>query len=375
MTDSLNTPFMRALAAGIAANVPVLLWGGPGETKTAFVENSAEAWGRTCRTIVGSTREAPDFLGVMVENGKGEISYSSFKWVSELNAADAGLLFLDEFNTASPSTMKGMLRVMQERYVGDVKLNDSVSIVAAANPTEIAVDAYDLPAPMANRIMHLDWVFPEEFWLENVATDFKHAVYPRLSTLLTGDAVERRANVAGAVVAYLKHAVGQLKPGAPKDATKAGAAWASPRAWTNVIAVLSQLRADDTEAALLVVKGLVGDSAAVKFITWLQAADLYNPAEVIADPSIVEWDTIRPDRLFALVQSLGTLGTSNVDLWQGAALALTRCAEAGRPDFATPSAQKLMNAIPAKKRMPREFQSAFAELFENTHHSVSVAAA
>lgn len=374
MIDSLNTPFMRAFAAGVAANVPVLLWGGPGEIKTAFVENASGAWGRECRTIVGSTREAPDFLGVMVQDDDGDISYSSFKWVRELNKAKAGLLFLDEFNTASPSTMKGMLRVMQERYVGEVKLKDSVSIVAAANPTEVAVDAYDLPAPMANRILHLQWVFPEDFWLENVGTDFKHAVYPRLSALLTGDAVARRANVAGAVVAYLKDATKELKPGAPKDAVKAGGAWASPRAWTNVIAVLSQLKADDEEAILLVVKGLVGDAAAVKFITWLKSADLYNPAEVIADPSIVDWASARPDRLFALVQSLGTLGTSNEDLWQGAAMALTYCAQAGKPDFATPSAQKMMNAIPKGKRMPREFREAFAELFENTHHSISAAA-
>jgi len=220
-TDNLNTPFMRALAAGIAANVPTLMWGGPGEIKTAFTENASKTWGRECKTIVGSTREAPDFLGVMVEN-KGTISYSTFNWVTELNDAAQGLLFLDEFNTAAPSTMKGMLRVVQERYVGDVKLNDSVAILAAANPVESAVDAYDLPAPMANRMMYLDWVFPEEFWLENIATDFKNVVYPQLSSLLTGDTVTRRANVAGAVTAYHKHNKGQLKRRSAHDRRSGG---------------------------------------------------------------------------------------------------------------------------------------------------------
>jgi MoxR-like ATPase len=373
-TSNIDSPFMRALAAGIQAGVPTLIWGGPGEIKTAFIENASATWGRTCKTIVGSTREAPDFLGVMVQDDEGDIAYSSFKWVRELNQAKAGLLFLDEWNTASPSTMKGMLRMVQERYVGETKLKDSVAIVAAANPTDIAVDAYDIPGPMANRMMHLDWVFPEDFWLENVVTDFQGVVYPRLSTLLTGDPATRRANVAGAVTAYLKHTPGQLKPGQPKDQVKAGKAWASPRAWTNVISVLSQLHADDTEAALLVVKGLVGDAAAVKFINWLRAADLFNPSEVIADPYIVPWATVRADRLFALVQALGVMGSNDPEAWEGAALALTKCAEAGKPDFATPSAQKLMNNIPAKKRMPRAFREAFQELFENTHHSISAAA-
>lgn len=98
-----------------------------------------------------------------------------FQWVQNLNNAPKGLLLLDEFNTSAPSTMKGMLRVVQERYVGDTKLKDSVSIVALMNPIETAVDAYDLPAPMANRMMHLKWVFDTQNWLENVGTDFQPA--------------------------------------------------------------------------------------------------------------------------------------------------------------------------------------------------------
>lgn len=375
--DTLNTPFMRALAAGVQANIPTLMWGGPGEIKTAFTENASKTWGRECKTIVGSTREAPDFLGVMVEN-KGTISYSTFNWVTELNNAPEGLLFLDEFNTAAPSTMKGMLRVVQERYVGDVKLNDSVAIIAAANPVESAVDAYDLPAPMANRMMHLEWVFPEEFWLENIATDFKNVVYPKLSDLLTGDALTRRAAVAGAVTSYHKHVKGQLKPGVPTtdgqvDPVKAGKAWASPRSWSNVIAVLSQLEAHDEEAALLVIKGLVGPDAAVKFTEWLLKADLHDPAEVIDNPNMVDWSNERPDRLFALVQGIAALGLTKSDLWTKAALALTVCAENGKSDVATPSAAKIMNNIPAKMAMPVAFRDAFAPLFTKTMHTVSAA--
>lgn len=374
VTNNLDSPFLRAFAAGIQANVPTLTWGGPGEIKSALIENLSVAWGRTCKTIVGSTREATDYLGVMTEDENGDITYKSFKWVKELNEAKLALSFNDELNTASPSTMKGMLRYFQERYIGETKLEDTVSLVGAANPTEIAVDAYDIPGPMANRMMHLDWVFPEDFWLENVITEFRDAVYPSLESLLASDPVSRRADVASAVTAYLKHNPGQIKPGQPSDPVKAGKAWASPRAWTNVISVLSQLRADDTEAHLLVVKGLVGDAAAVKFINWLKAADLFNPAEVIADPSIVPWATVRADRLFALVQALGVIGSANPKSWEGAANALTMCAEAGKPDFATPSAQKLMNNIPTGKKMPRAFRAAFEELFQNTHHSISAAA-
>jgi MoxR-like ATPase len=72
-----SSPFMRALAAGIRANVPTLIWGGPGQAKTATITAAASSWDLHLETIVGSTREAADFPGVMIEN-KGDVSYSSF---------------------------------------------------------------------------------------------------------------------------------------------------------------------------------------------------------------------------------------------------------------------------------------------------------
>lgn len=130
----------------------------------------------------------------------GVVKYSTFQWAQNLITAENGLLFLDEFNTAAPSTMKGMLRVVQEGWVGDTQLPDTVSIVAAMNPPENAVDAYDLPAPMANRMMHLDWVFDVQAWLDNVGTGFEHIFYPSLSELLGADPVTKHGgprHVAG----------------------------------------------------------------------------------------------------------------------------------------------------------------------------------
>lgn len=133
-----GSPFQRALAAGVEARVPTAVIGEPGQGKTATMESATSGWGRHIETVIGSNREATDFLGVMIED-KGAIKYSSFQWVKNLNNAAKGLLLLDEFNTSAPSTMKGMLRVVQEGYVGDTKPNDSVSIVALMNPIETAV--------------------------------------------------------------------------------------------------------------------------------------------------------------------------------------------------------------------------------------------
>ena len=67
------------------------------------------------------------------------------------------LLFLDELSTAPPAVQAALLRVVLERIVGDLTLPTDVAVVAAANPPEQAADGWDLSAPLANRLCHLNW--------------------------------------------------------------------------------------------------------------------------------------------------------------------------------------------------------------------------
>jgi MoxR-like ATPase len=148
-------PTTRVFAASIMANVPVLLWGNPGIGKTALIELWGAEWGYHVETVVGSNREATDFLGFPADKN-GVTSYLSLAWAERLREAVKGILFLDELSTSAPTVQKAMLRVAQERYVGETKLPDTVAIVAAANPADVAVDGWDLAAPVANRFLHLD---------------------------------------------------------------------------------------------------------------------------------------------------------------------------------------------------------------------------
>ncbi|MFP3570458.1 hypothetical protein, partial [Paraburkholderia sp. SIMBA_030] len=69
----------------------------PGPGKTATMESSTSGWGRHEETVIGSNREATDFLRVSIEDG-GATKFWSFQWVQNLNKAKAGLLLLDELN-------------------------------------------------------------------------------------------------------------------------------------------------------------------------------------------------------------------------------------------------------------------------------------
>lgn len=353
---------MRALAAAVRANVPVLVWGHPGVGKTASLGAYAGAWGYHFEPITGANREATDFLGLPIQNGDDEVVYAKLAWVSRLVAADKALLFLDELTTVPPSVQKAMLRILEERQVGETYLPDSVAIVAAANPPSSAVDGYDLPPAVANRLMHLDWVLDTAEWLDGLLTDFAFAKTPALSELLGGGSDADRARTKAMVAAFLRTRPDLLHK-MPADPTEAGRGWASPRSWTKCAAVLAELDRGDDEAMNLVLVGCVGEAAANEFLAWHIAQDLYDPEEVIADPSIVDW-TQRPDRIFALTSALVAIARIRGDkrTWQKVMVALTACAKAGRPDLAYPGARQLLQQIPDGAELPDGTVKAFADL-------------
>ena len=69
-----SSPMMRALAAAVRANVPVLVWGPPGVGKTASLGAYADAWGYHFEPITGANREATDFLGLPIQTEDNEVS-------------------------------------------------------------------------------------------------------------------------------------------------------------------------------------------------------------------------------------------------------------------------------------------------------------
>lgn len=356
---------MRALAAAIRSNTPVLLWGDPGVGKTAVVSSNGEKWGYHVETVIGSIREASDFMGLPIEVD-GEVKYAAPAWAHRLAVADKGLLFLDELTTAPPSVQRAMLRILQEREVGELTLPDSVALVAAANPPSIAVDGWDLAAPVANRLMHLDWVFDTDAWIDGFVTDFEHVDIPTIDSMLGGGTDADKAQAKASIVSFLRTRP-DFRLKVPTDPALAGKGWPSPRSWTNAAAVLSELDRSDSDAMTLVLTGCVGEAAAIEYIAWVVATDLYDPEEVLADPSIVNW-TDRPDRIFALTSALTAIARMRGDkrTWTGAMTALTACAAAGRPDLAYPGARTLLQKLPADAKLPTGTVEAFGDLLQKT---------
>lgn len=96
---------MRAFAAGVRGNVPTVVWGDPGVGKTAKIGAYPAAWGFHTETVVGSIREASDFLGLPIEVD-GEVRYSPPAFARRAADADRALINFDELTTSAPSVSK-----------------------------------------------------------------------------------------------------------------------------------------------------------------------------------------------------------------------------------------------------------------------------
>ena len=263
----------EALSVAVQMGQPVLLWGGPGEGKSAVVEQVAAQLGRPCEVVIGSVREASDFAGLPMRVGDS-VSFVPPRWASRCIDRPDTVVFLDELTTAQPSVQAAMLRVVLEREVGDLSLPDTVSIVAAANPPETSAGGDDLSAPLANRFCHLDWEADLGQWVSGMLRGWEPSALPVVPSARATHELRWRALVA----AFIKARPSLLRL-VPTDAVSQGHAWPSPRTWDRVHRVAAAADAASAGKAVraILVEGLVGPGAAIEFLRYAEEVDLPDP--------------------------------------------------------------------------------------------------
>jgi len=339
----------EALSVAVAANIPVLLWGAPGTGKTSVVEALGAAHGLTVEVVIGSIREPSDFAGLPVV-AAGGVRLSAPSWAVRLAELGSGLLFLDELTTSPPAVQAAMLRVVLERAVGDLRLPAGVRIVAAANPPEQAADGWDLAAPLANRLVHLDWTVDAASVAEGLVLGFPVLSIPGA---MTGQDPAGDATARAAVAAFLR-ARPALLVQVPTSAVSSGRGWPSPRSWETVARLLAAcaLAGSSPEARAALVVGAVGDGAGWEFLSWLEHADLPDPALVLADPEHFELPE-RSDRAYAVLSAVTSFAVSrgDEDSWHRCWTVVARAAAAA-PDVAALAAKTLARRRPAGAVLP-----------------------
>lgn len=247
----------RAIRKCVKIQRPVFLWGAPGIGKSDIVAQIGAEQGRNVIDVRLNLWEPTDIKGIPYYNSdKGTMTWAPpAELPTDPNATD--ILFLDELSSAAPATQAAAYQLILNRRVGTYVLPKGVSIVAAGNREADKGVTYRMPAPLANRFLHLELRTDFDDWL-NWATANK---------------------VHEQVVGYVSFAKQDLYDFDPKSASRA---FATPRSWSFVSDLLADDDLDDNSLTDLI-SGAIGEGLAVKFMAHRKVAkQMPNPEDILS---------------------------------------------------------------------------------------------
>jgi MoxR-like ATPase len=209
---------LRALRACEASHQAAVIVGNPGEGKTAMVFALAKALNpdnpRPVVYLSMASIQSEDMTGLpcvkLIENdGHDAFSVTEYAlndWQKLLIDHDDAVLFLDELNTAPPSTMKTLLPIIQSRIFANRKtFSDNVFIVGAVNPAGQS-QGFELPAALKNRITWIPFNMGCDDWSAGMLARWQSDVpmkVPEVNLLPPAERYERERMIARTVVDFV----------------------------------------------------------------------------------------------------------------------------------------------------------------------------
>lgn len=258
-----------------------MIWGPPGIGKSSIVAQVAQASSLAFIDVRLSQLAPTDLRGlpVPIPASKTEPQTGTSAWYPPefLPREGCGILFLDELNMAPPAMQGVAQQLILDRRVGTYEVPEGWFIWAAGNRKEDRASVFEMPAPLANRFLHL-----------SVGADFD-----------SFKAYALNCGLAEQILAFLS-----FRPGLLHKLSLKEPAWPSPRSW-EMASRLHQVGLD--------VDSAVGEAAASEFRSYLKVYEhLPNLERILAGHGAGTPFPDEPSSRYATTLGL-TLRAANVD--------------------------------------------------------------
>ena len=261
---------------------PIFMWGPPGIGKSDIVSQITRSYNNSHLIDIRlSLWEPTDIKGIPYYSANDNV----MAWAppQELPTAEMAkkyktiVLFLDEMNSAAPAVQAAAYQLILNRRIGQYVLPDNVLIVAAGNREADKGVTYRMPAPLANRFVHLELAVDFDDWMQWATENHIHAD----------------------VVGYLNFSKKDLYDFDPKSPSRS---FATPRSWSFVSELIED--DDDENTTTDLVSGSVGEGLAVKFMAHRKVASkLPDPTDILAG-KVKDCETKEISAMYSLTVSL-----------------------------------------------------------------------
>jgi hypothetical protein len=272
----------KSIRRAFKAKRPIFLWGPPGIGKSDIIKQLGEELDAHVIDIRLSLWEPTDIKGIPYFDA----NTSRMAWAPPIELPDEVqaakhkniILFMDEMNSAAPAVQAAAYQLVLNRRVGTYRLPDNVLIVAAGNREADKGVTYRMPAPLANRFVHMEMKVDWDDYF--------------------GWATDNRIHKD--VVGFLTFSKKDLYDFDPKSSSKA---FATPRSWSFVSELLFDDEEDENTLTDLIA-GAVGEGLAIKFMAHRKVASkLPNPSDILSG-KVKKMDTKEISAMYSLTVSL-----------------------------------------------------------------------
>jgi hypothetical protein len=243
------------------------LWGEAGIGKTASVNQLGAILNKPVYTFICSHMSETD-LGIPFRSPDNTKYYNMLppKQVYDACSSDQGaILFFDEITRSDKATLNAIFSAISERRIGDIKLPDTIDIVAACNPDDGEYSVSDIVSDPAwrRRLVHM--------WVETDASSW--LAYAKLR------------NIHKNIVEYIETKPNML---IGVEARNAGKIYPNPAAWEQ-----ASLFIQNSGVSTIGLSGMLGYDVARDLVNFIVNTEYrLTPGDVLLKMGSAEEDTL-----------------------------------------------------------------------------------
>ena len=262
------TDLKQEIRDNMRIGLNTMIWGGPGIGKSEIPQQVADELNIPLLDFRANLFDPVDVRGIPYTRDDLSVASGAMKITSwappdifpnEETHGPRGLFMIDELPTAPPATQNAFLQLLLTRQVGDYKMPDGWSCLAAGNRLTDGASVYQMPSPVRNRLMHYELEPSLDAWCE-------WALKNEVNTTL---------------VSFMRY-----RPNLLYSFKADEYAFPTPRSWSFVDKRLRLTKNMDDSRLFFGIAGAVGTGPAGEFLAFAKIADkLPNIDNLIANPS------------------------------------------------------------------------------------------